>query len=46
MFDGLGIPVGTICALLDLGIQASRVIGCVYGRVARLEWRYACEANG
>jgi hypothetical protein len=34
MFDGLGIPVGTICPLLDLGIQASRVIGCVYGRVA------------
>jgi hypothetical protein len=34
MLDGLGIDVGTICALLDLGIQESRAICCVYGRVA------------
>jgi hypothetical protein len=34
MLDGLGIDVGTICALLDLGIQESRVICCFYGRVA------------
>jgi hypothetical protein len=34
MLDGLATNVGTICALLDLGIQESRVIGCVYGRVA------------
>jgi hypothetical protein len=34
MVDGLGIDVGTICALLDLGIQESRAIYCVYGRVA------------
>jgi hypothetical protein len=34
MLDGLAIDVGTICALLDLGIQENRVIGCVYGRVA------------
>jgi hypothetical protein len=34
MLDGLGIDVGTMCALLDLGIQESRPICCVYGRVA------------
>jgi hypothetical protein len=33
MLDGLGIDVGTICALLDLGIQESQAICCVYGRL-------------